>query len=136
MNLPTTTAQWTLIGQNGFQDLHYEESVPIPILGDHDCLIKVGAVSLNYRDLAIAKVSRAVLNYFVFRFFSDCSKVHLASPGINPLFRTSILLVLRFPWFPPRTELGRSSPSELVFVSSKLGTEFVLSTLLGTGLGQ
>ncbi|KAI2709043.1 hypothetical protein CBS147332_6102 [Penicillium roqueforti] len=55
MSLPTTTAQWTLVGQNGFQDLHYEESVPIPILGDHDCLIKLGAVSLNYRDLAIAK---------------------------------------------------------------------------------
>lgn len=74
MSLPTTTAQWTLVGQNGFQDLHYEESVPIPILGDHDCLIKLGAVSLNYRDLAIAKVSRAVLDYVIFHSFSSYSK--------------------------------------------------------------
>ncbi|KAH8805447.1 alcohol dehydrogenase [Xylogone sp. PMI_703] len=54
MALPTHTAQWVLSGQNGFQDLKYQESVPIPSLGDHDCLIKIGAVSLNFRDIAIA----------------------------------------------------------------------------------
>jgi NADPH:quinone reductase-like Zn-dependent oxidoreductase len=55
--IPTSTSQWILRGQSGFDDLEYQESVPIPALGDHDCLLKIGAVSLNYRDLTIAKVN-------------------------------------------------------------------------------
>ncbi|ERF70701.1 hypothetical protein EPUS_02567 [Endocarpon pusillum Z07020] len=54
MSLPTTTAQWTIEeGQNGFDSLKFDESAEIPELGDHDCLVKIDAVSLNYRDLAI-----------------------------------------------------------------------------------
>lgn len=54
--LPPTTSQWSVVGQNGIQDLLYQEAVPIPTLGDHDCLVKIEAVSLNYRDVAIIKV--------------------------------------------------------------------------------
>ena len=56
--IPTTTAQWVLEGRGGFDDLKYHESVPIPELGDHDCLVKIEAVSLNYRDLIITTVSQ------------------------------------------------------------------------------
>ena len=56
MSLPTTTAQWTVEGQNGFDGLKFDESAKIPELGDHDCLVKIDAVSLNYRDLVIPHV--------------------------------------------------------------------------------
>jgi NADPH:quinone reductase-like Zn-dependent oxidoreductase len=54
---PRTTSQWSVVGQNGIQDLLYQEAVPIPRIGDHDCLVKIEAVSLNYRDVAIINVS-------------------------------------------------------------------------------
>ncbi|KAK5070310.1 hypothetical protein LTR70_010690 [Exophiala xenobiotica] len=52
---PTRTAQWIVDGKNGFDNLKLEPSADIPILGDHDCLVQVEAVSLNYRDLIIPK---------------------------------------------------------------------------------
>ncbi|KAH8700788.1 alcohol dehydrogenase [Talaromyces proteolyticus] len=52
--IPKTSAQWAVVGQNGLQDLQLQE-VTIPPLGDHDCLIKVEAVSLNFRDIAIIR---------------------------------------------------------------------------------
>ena len=64
--LPTTTAQWVLERQGGFEDLKFHPSVPIPKLGDHDCLVKIEAVSLNYRDLVVAKVRKTFRAYPVF----------------------------------------------------------------------
>jgi NADPH:quinone reductase-like Zn-dependent oxidoreductase len=51
-----TTRQWTIQDQNGFDDLKFNPSAPVPKLGDHDVLVKVRFVSLNFRDLVIAKV--------------------------------------------------------------------------------
>lgn len=47
--------QWVLRDKSGFGNLLLEES-PLPEIGDFDVLIKVHAVSLNYRDLMIAQV--------------------------------------------------------------------------------
>ena len=52
--LPKATSQYTLHDQKGFQSLKLEHDVPIPALGDYDCLVQIQAVSLNYRDLIIA----------------------------------------------------------------------------------
>ncbi|KAF2265819.1 alcohol dehydrogenase [Lojkania enalia] len=52
---PTTTKQWTVEGKNGFDSLKLNEKAPIPQLGDRDVLVKIHAVSLNYRDLIIPK---------------------------------------------------------------------------------
>ncbi|KAF1945248.1 alcohol dehydrogenase [Clathrospora elynae] len=52
---PSTTKQWTVEGQNGFDSLKFNEKAPIPEMGDKDVLVKVHAVSLNYRDLIIPK---------------------------------------------------------------------------------
>lgn len=71
--IPTTTAQWIVecdkdkgasqsikpqphrstFTTSTFDNLKLVKSVPIPPLGPYDCLIKVVAVSLNYRDIAI-----------------------------------------------------------------------------------
>lgn len=37
---PTTTKQWKIVGQNGFDSLKFEESVPIPKIGDKEVLVK------------------------------------------------------------------------------------------------
>ena len=50
---PTSTAQWTLDVKSGIDGLHLQDST-IPPVGGHDCLVKVEAVSLNYRDVAMA----------------------------------------------------------------------------------
>ncbi|OCK83675.1 alcohol dehydrogenase [Lepidopterella palustris CBS 459.81] len=52
---PQTTRQWSIEGKDGFDSLKLTEKAPIPKLGDKDVLVKVHAVSLNYRDLIIAK---------------------------------------------------------------------------------
>jgi len=53
---PTTTAQWNVVGQEGFDSLKFSEKVEIPKLGDHDVLVNFHYTSLNYRDLIIPKV--------------------------------------------------------------------------------
>jgi NADPH:quinone reductase-like Zn-dependent oxidoreductase len=56
MSAPKTTPQWTIEGTNGFDSLKFDESAKLPQLGDHDCLVQINAISLNYRDLIIPKV--------------------------------------------------------------------------------
>lgn len=56
MSTPTTTAQWAVEGLDGFDSLKFDKSAKLRPLGDHDCLVKINAVSLNYRDLIIPKV--------------------------------------------------------------------------------
>jgi NADPH:quinone reductase-like Zn-dependent oxidoreductase len=53
MAIPRTTAQWTIAPKDGLDGLKLEPSVPIPPLGPKDCLVKINAVSLNYRDVAL-----------------------------------------------------------------------------------
>ncbi|KAJ5935239.1 Polyketide synthase enoylreductase [Penicillium verhagenii] len=50
-----TTKQWVIEnGDNGFEGLVYREA-KIPRVGENDVLVKLHAVSLNYRDLIIPK---------------------------------------------------------------------------------
>ncbi|KAH8701809.1 putative alcohol dehydrogenase [Talaromyces proteolyticus] len=51
-SIPKITKQWIVDGQNGLDSLKYTEG-PIPDLGDTQVLVKIHAVSLNYRDLII-----------------------------------------------------------------------------------
>jgi NADPH:quinone reductase-like Zn-dependent oxidoreductase len=46
---------------NGFDSLKFNEQIPLLELTDHDVLVKIHAVSLNYRDLIIPKVSYTML---------------------------------------------------------------------------
>lgn len=47
--------QWIIEGTAGFDSLKFNESAPVPKLGDKDVLVKIHAASLNYRDLIIPK---------------------------------------------------------------------------------
>ncbi|EEH23212.2 hypothetical protein PABG_05423 [Paracoccidioides brasiliensis Pb03] len=55
MSRPLKTDSWIVDGSKGFESLIVQRDVPIPELGDYDCLIQIQAVSLNYRDLIIPK---------------------------------------------------------------------------------
>ncbi|KXT16142.1 hypothetical protein AC579_5105 [Pseudocercospora musae] len=52
--IPTTTSQWTMAANEGFDGLRLEEKVPLPELKSTECLIKIEAASLNYRNIAIS----------------------------------------------------------------------------------
>ena len=52
---PTSTAQWIVAGESGFDSLKFQDSSPIPYQGDHDVLVHMSYASLNYRDLIIPK---------------------------------------------------------------------------------
>lgn len=54
MALPTASARYTIDFSRRVDGLTLEAFAPIPQLGPDDCLIKVQAVSLNYRDIAMA----------------------------------------------------------------------------------
>jgi NADPH:quinone reductase-like Zn-dependent oxidoreductase len=50
---PETTDQYTIDFKAGLDDLKLRQDIPIPSLGEHECLVEIGAVSLNFRDLAM-----------------------------------------------------------------------------------
>ncbi|KAL7935907.1 NAD(P)-binding protein [Trichoderma chlorosporum] len=50
--IPKVVQQWNVAGGEGFKALQYSEQ-PLPKLGDSQVLVKLEAVSLNYRDLLI-----------------------------------------------------------------------------------
>jgi len=52
---PKTMQQWTIEGKDGFESLKFNESAPVPELGDRDVLVKIHAASLNFRDLIVSK---------------------------------------------------------------------------------
>lgn len=59
MSLPKTTDSWVIHStetSGGFNNVKLEKGRPLPALGEHDCLVQIQAVSLNYRDLVIPKV--------------------------------------------------------------------------------
>lgn len=45
--------------QKGFDELKFE-TVKVPQVGDNEVLVKLGATSLNYRDLTITKVRKVL----------------------------------------------------------------------------
>jgi NADPH:quinone reductase-like Zn-dependent oxidoreductase len=59
MSAPKTTRAWIVTGihRDSFAGVEQRSDMPVPVLGDHDVLVRVEAVSLNYRDLAIPRVS-------------------------------------------------------------------------------
>jgi hypothetical protein len=89
MSTPKTTRQWIVKDtKSGFDGLQLQDDVQIPSLGDHDVLVKIQAVSLNYRDLVIPLV---------------CD----INPGWHILLtrcRANILFLWQLPWFPAQTE--------------------------------
>lgn len=57
MSAPTSVKQWVVAdNKHEFNGLKLQDA-PIPKVGDNDVLIKIHAASLNYRDLAIARVT-------------------------------------------------------------------------------
>ncbi|UKZ78833.1 hypothetical protein TrVFT333_006579 [Trichoderma virens FT-333] len=52
--IPKLVYQWNVTGGEGFDALHYSEQ-PLPKLGDSQVLVKLEAVSFNYRDLMIVQ---------------------------------------------------------------------------------
>lgn len=54
-SIPKSTSQYLLKDQKGFNSLTLENNVSIAELSANDVLIQISAVSLNYRDLIIAK---------------------------------------------------------------------------------
>ena len=63
MAVPKHTAQWIVAGKSSFNDLKFQQSAPIPELGDHDVLVQFHYASINYRDLIIAKVCASTRRY-------------------------------------------------------------------------
>ena len=57
MSHTNTAATWRVEDLKGFDCLKLEKDVPVQQVGEHDCLVKIEAASLNYRDLIIPKVS-------------------------------------------------------------------------------
>lgn len=53
---PQTYTQWTLNGQNGIESLVSSQADLPSQLGEHEVLVKIHAVSLNYRDIAMINV--------------------------------------------------------------------------------
>ncbi|KAL9082524.1 MAG: hypothetical protein Q9159_006350 [Coniocarpon cinnabarinum] len=53
MSIPSTTKAWTVEGTGSFDQLKYHESMPLSPPGEHEVLVKIEGVSLNYRDLII-----------------------------------------------------------------------------------
>lgn len=47
---------WRVLGNDGFDGLVFDDTAPTPKIGTHECLVKIEAVSLNYRDLMVAQV--------------------------------------------------------------------------------
>lgn len=57
MAIQTASRGWTVQDANGsFDSLTWHDSLPIKQLEKGDVLVKFEAASINYRDLAIAKV--------------------------------------------------------------------------------
>lgn len=58
---PKTTLSWVLDGQAGIDSLQMVELSSTPEIGDFDVLVRLRAVSLNYRDIVLAKVFSHVI---------------------------------------------------------------------------
>jgi NADPH:quinone reductase-like Zn-dependent oxidoreductase len=56
MSSTKTTKTWFVHGADSWDSLKFHEQAPLEELADHDVLVKIHAVSLNYRDLIIPKV--------------------------------------------------------------------------------
>ena len=55
-SIPHTGKTWRVASHTGFEGLQLDEKVPIQPIGSYECLVKIEAVSLNFRDLMVAEV--------------------------------------------------------------------------------
>lgn len=55
---------WRVKGHKGFDSLEFEQDVPLEDLGSHDCLVKIEAASVNFRDLMVAQVQTILISYY------------------------------------------------------------------------
>jgi hypothetical protein len=53
---------WTVARHDEFNGLELNEDVSAGHVGDYDCVIKIEAVSLNFRDLMVAQACTCVLS--------------------------------------------------------------------------
>ena len=88
---PTTTKQWTIQGQNGFESLKFNEKAEIPRLGENEVLVHFYAASLNYRDLIIPKVFKNLSALEVCSV--DPARANIHSPPKMVLFLLQMVLV-------------------------------------------
>ena len=66
MPSPKTTRQWVVQDpKNGFDGLKLQDDVNVPQVGEYDVLVRIQAVSLNYRDLIIPLVRQSSLREIV-----------------------------------------------------------------------
>jgi NADPH:quinone reductase-like Zn-dependent oxidoreductase len=63
MTRPAYGTAWRVKTLTGFDGVDLDMQTPVPQLGDHDCLVKMEAASLNFRDLMIPKVSPFYVQY-------------------------------------------------------------------------
>ncbi|KAK2737444.1 putative alcohol dehydrogenase [Colletotrichum kahawae] len=82
MSFPATTQAWkvTDIRSDDFEGLQLVDDVPVSALGDHDVLVQIEAVSLNYRDLAIPRVTDFTAGDKVYTLFNELHQTNPITP--------------------------------------------------------
>ncbi|KAE9583621.1 hypothetical protein CGMCC3_g149 [Colletotrichum fructicola] len=82
MSFPSNTQAWkvTDIRSDNFDGLQLIEDVPVSNLGDHDVLVQIEAVSLNYRDLAIPRVKDFTASDKVCTLFNELHQTNPITP--------------------------------------------------------
>lgn len=76
----TNNKQWVLSRNDiGFDGLDLCET-PIPEVGDDEVLVKLNATTLNYRDLAIAKVYTTIIPCLFFRVLIRANTGNIPPP--------------------------------------------------------
>ncbi|KIH89840.1 zinc-containing alcohol dehydrogenase [Sporothrix brasiliensis 5110] len=80
MALPTKTDEWVLAAPTGVENAYrLNKGVPLPALGNKDVLLEIKAVSLNFRDVAIAMGAYPLPTKFPLVPCCDASAVVLAT---------------------------------------------------------
>lgn len=81
-----TFKQWTLYEQKGIESLTYGEATfpKTEELGEYDVFVKLYAASLNYRDLAITRVSSTSHTKTSLRFLRFFKNLHFHPHQIRP----------------------------------------------------
>ncbi|KAF4553555.1 Zinc-binding dehydrogenase-like protein 22 [Elsinoe fawcettii] len=60
MVFPTTSATWTVNDFSGFDGTTLNKAVPVPKVCPYECLVRIEAASVNFRDIMIAEVGPAI----------------------------------------------------------------------------
>ena len=58
---PSPGSEWRVESLDGFESLKYHDTASLEWVGDNDCLVKIEAASLNFRDLIIPMVIHHLL---------------------------------------------------------------------------